>query len=124
MKKLKNKPINKFSKKEFDRFIKRLKQINHSVWREKVLERNGDKCSICKRDLTDKRLRHIHHIIGKEFKELRYDENNGILLCPKCHKFGKFSAHKNGLWFSEWLRKNRPEQYKYLILKLKGLENG
>jgi 5-methylcytosine-specific restriction endonuclease McrA len=39
-------------------------------------------CRICE---TDKNLE-AHHIKSfKEFLELRYDINNGITLCEKCH---------------------------------------
>jgi hypothetical protein len=32
---------------------------------------------------------------------------------------GNQSAHQSPLWFDEWLRKNRPEDYKYLNEKRK-----
>jgi len=55
-----------------------------------------------------------HHIISRNIKELRHDVMNGILLCPSHHKWGTFSAHKNGLWFTNWLIEHRNEQYVYL----------
>lgn len=39
---------------------------------------------------------------------------NGICLCPRCHKFGPDSAHQS-LVFYEWLRRAKPEQWDYLL---------
>ena len=38
----------------------------------------------------------------------------GVSLCKKCHKMGKNSAHNNPIRFDQWLRTNRPEQYKWM----------
>lgn len=55
-----------------------------------------------------------HHILSKEaYPEFALLAINGIALCPANHKYSKFSAHKNGLWFFEWLKKNRPVQYRW-----------
>ena len=83
-------------------------------WRDAVMAR--DKCGvICKR--TEGRL-NAHHLIPKQFKECRWDLLNGIMLCFQHHKVGKYSAHQNAIWFADWLLKNRPEQYHYVIRKL------
>lgn len=53
-----------------------------------------------------------HHLLPKErYPEFRLEVVNGVALCPTCHKFGKFSAHRNPIWFTIWLRRERPEQY-------------
>ena len=46
---------------------------------------------------------------------LRYDYVNGILLSPSAHKYGRNSAHQGCIWFAEWLRTKRPEQYAYVL---------
>lgn len=62
-------------------------------WRLDVFKRDDFTCRICgaKRDLQ------AHHIIHwadtADNKDLRYDINNGITLCKKCH----LEAH-NGSW--------------------------
>jgi hypothetical protein len=44
---------------------------------------------------------------------------NGVCLCPKDHKFGsRKSAHRDPMWFAEWLREHRPEQYQWIKAKL------
>lgn len=67
--------------------------IYYHKWKNKCLERDNYTCSYCcsKDDLI------VHHIIPwrvcKDDDDLRYDINNGITLCRKCH----IKAH-NGNW--------------------------
>ena len=84
-------------------------------WREQVLERDKWICQICRKKPSRP---HVHHIIPRIIKELRYDVMNGIVLCFNHHKVGIFSPHLNALWFSNWLRKNKPNQYKYLMMRI------
>jgi len=82
------------------------------LWREQVLKRDKGECQVCK---TKPNKSHVHHIIPRQVKELRYDIKNGIVLCFNHHTVGKFSPHQNALWFTMWLRKNKLSQYKYLM---------
>ena len=100
------------SKKWIDR--ERLKQ-----WREEVLKRDDYTCQISKK--KPNRCQ-VHHILPRQIKELRYDVMNGIVLNFQNHKVGKFSAHNNALFFTSWLRKNKPEQYKYLMKKMEEIK--
>lgn len=80
-------------------------------WSKAVRERDGNKCAVCGSS------EHIqaHHIVQRKFnKELRFDIENGISLCPKHHSFGGWSAHMGGFWFNVWLEENRPNQFVYL----------
>ena len=57
-----------------------------------------------------------HHLENRNTcRALKFDEMNGILLCPSHHKFGKNSAHKGGIWFAEWLRTHYPAHYAYVL---------
>jgi hypothetical protein len=40
---------------------------------------------------------------------------NGVCLCPSHHKFGKYSAHRNALWFARWLQENLPDKFNWAI---------
>ena len=83
-------------------------------WRQKVIER--DKCcAICLR--SDVRL-NVHHLIPKQFEKFRYDVNNGIVLCTHHHTLGKFSPHKNAIWFAKWLYNNKRDTYDWVIENL------
>ncbi len=94
--------------------IKKQERQKDKEWRKLIMAIYSGKCVICRN--TNKP--NAHHIIPRNFKEFRWDTKNGILLCPKHHKFGKFSAHKNPLWFLRQLIKYDSEQYNYLIKKL------
>ena len=94
--------------------LKKNEKQKDNEWRQKVIEQYGARCAICK----NIKKPNAHHIIPRTFKETRWDPENGIMLCPRHHKFGKFSAHKNPLWFITLLIKNEPKKYKYLITKL------
>lgn len=85
-------------------------------WAEIVKAKSGRKCAICGEPDSKEHPLNAHHIMPRQnFSALRFDPINGIALCPKCHKFGKFSAHKGGIWFADWLYKNEKPRYVYLI---------
>ena len=78
-------------------------------WSRRIRERDG-MCVIC---LKSDKMLNAHHLVPKNFEKWRHDMDNGITLCVHCHQFGKFSAHKNPLWFAQWMRVNK----KYEFLK-------
>lgn len=105
-------------------------------WGEEV--RKPGKCAVCgagvkklfnsdgtpriSKSKNPKRRRQIysrldaHHLLPKErYKTIRTEIMNGVCLCSRCHKWSKFSVHRNGIWFSEWLRKNRPKQFAWVL---------
>jgi len=84
-------------------------------WREACLKRDNHQCQISKK--KSGKL-HVHHIIPRQVKELRYDVMNGITLNFYYHKVGVNSAHQNALFFVQFLAKNKKSQYKYLMKKL------
>lgn len=89
---------------------------NSTYWHKKAMAewsriiRTNKHCEKC--DSTTKL--NAHHIQSKTIKGTRFKLENGICLCPKCHKFGNTSAHKS-IIFAEWLRNNKPTQYKWVI---------
>ena len=87
-------------------------------WANKVKERDG-KCVICGR--TEGVLQ-AHHIIPKGIPDYKFDVDNGITLCFQHHKGKQYSAHQNAVWFSVWLRDNRPDLYEYTQRKLDKLQ--
>ncbi len=77
-------------------------------WSKLVRERDGNKCVVCG---SDKNL-NAHHILDKiHYRLYSLNIGVGITLCVKHHKWGKYAAHTNVLWFSNWLHKHRLEQY-------------
>ena len=92
-----------------------IERENLKTWRKDVLKRDDFKCQICNKKVNKP---HVHHIIPKEFKELKLDIMNGLTLCFNHHKVGRYSPHLNALWFYNWLKNNKPEQFKYLVTKI------
>jgi hypothetical protein len=87
---------NRVKKLTQKKILKKLKREAHKLWRECILLKFGGKCIVC----LDTIRPNCHHIVPEQmFAFLRYHPDNGVVLCPKHHKFNKFSAHKNALWF-------------------------
>ena len=78
----------------------------YAEWRKRVYKRDSHKCQMpgCKK----KRSRlNAHHIIKwSESPHLRYDLNNGITLCWKCHKEVTGSERTYAPLFWDILRDN------------------
>lgn len=91
---------------------KKLDQLWGHVGKEKA------SCEVCATLPPAERINstqlHPHHIIGRGNHIVRWDLKNRVWLCPYHHTLGKFSAHLNGLWFTDWLKKNKPKIFKYL----------
>jgi len=70
----------------------RLNKNLDTHWSKLVKNQAGNKCEVC----GSTQNLNSHH---------------GVCLCVKHHKWGNVSAHENPLWFDEWLRENRSEDY-------------
>lgn len=65
----------------------------YKQWRKNVYKRDEYKCKIANLDCSGKI--EAHHILSwKEFKELRYEINNGITLCRAHHPRGRVQEKK------------------------------
>jgi len=77
------------------------------VWRELLVERDGDRCQKCGRE----GVVHAHHYIGRRRRPGRWLPINGIMLCPSCHKLSsEFSAHETPSLFTDWFREIYPDR--------------
>jgi len=94
---------------------KRREKAKDKEWAIRVKEKFDNSCIVCGK----KEWLNAHHIIPKEFKIARWDLNNGVALCPKHHKFGRFSAHRNALWFINLIQRRMNKEYQYLLIILK-----
>ena len=111
-----SKPMAKKAKAKVKR--KRLEKVSTiqnrlmKLWLNRIYEIYNRKCAIC----GDTVKPNAHHIVNRDVSPaLRFDPNNGIALCASCHRFGLLSAHKNGVWFGNWLMEHAPKQYKYIV---------
>ncbi len=102
---------------------KRLKNKKHKEWSLAVRKRADFKCEWCPRTSKDVKL-NAHHIITKKFEPLCFSVDNGLCLCPRCHRFKILCAHNDPIGVFLWLQDNRPIALNYLIKILKGEQNG
>lgn len=90
----------------------------YRMWSEVIKTTFHHKCAVCGEPDSKDHPLNAHHIMPRQnFSGLRFDPLNGIALCPKCHKFGKFSAHKGGIWFADWLHENMSLQYNNCMVR-------
>lgn len=81
-------------------------------WSITVRSRDGNKCVVC----GAAKYVQAHHLLPKErYPELKYELLNGVSLCVKHHKFGKFSAHRNGFWFARKIQAMFPTVYQWIV---------
>ena len=75
-------------------------------FRLQVLKRDKFTCKMCK--TKGKRVRlNVHHIIKwSSAASLRYDIDNGITLCRKCHDSVKGKESHYITYFSELIRRD------------------
>jgi hypothetical protein len=70
-----------------------------SAWRslrKRIFERDKGSCAVCK---EVKNKWHIHHLIHWDLaRELIFDDNNVVTMCPKCHH----RTHRLGLRVGEY----------------------
>jgi len=90
---------------------KTLKRKMDILWSEII--RSKGRCEICGK--TDNLQ--AHHVIGRINLALRWDIKNGVCLCSSCHTFGKTSSHNNPVFFLDWFKTHRPQDYEYLLKK-------
>jgi len=70
-----------------------------ALWAKIVKLRDGGKCLHC----GSIKFLNSHHLVAKENYRTRYELDNGVTLCVKCHKYDRRkSAHGNPVWFAFW----------------------
>ena len=87
-----------------------LKNKCDRLFREYILKLRGGDCEMC---LKSPHAPQVAHIYSRSLLNLRYDENNVLVLCPGCH----FHIHHEPLWFAGWFKSLYPERVRYLRKK-------
>lgn len=125
--------VKKQTKKEREKEFKKNERRLWKEARQEVLDRDKV-CLLCGSKKGDTYLNKkgkvvkvkldVHHLLEKEFiifRYLKFDERNLVTLCPKCHKFGEFSIHRNPLYALDVIKKKLPENYEFLLKEVKTL---
>lgn len=90
------------------------------LWAICVKTRDNFQCAIC----GEKNMPNAHHLITRKVFQYRWDVSNGITLCPSHHEFDvRLSAHTAPWGLEEWMKENRPEQFKKHEISRKNIEN-
>lgn len=76
---------------------KRIEQAD-AVWRWIVKERGAGRCQY---NGCSNRGEEAHHIFSRRNMSVRFDPDNGILLCPACHRYAH--AHPENFNAVLWL---------------------
>lgn len=103
-------PPKQLSKAAIAKAVLAKKRRDLKKWSLTVRTRDGHRCQVCGA------TKHIqaHHILPKRFyKAQMLDLLIGISLCASHHQFSIQSAENNSIWFSEWLKENKPDQFRY-----------
>jgi len=80
------------------------KKICDELWKQTVKKHAGFKCEKCGKT----EYLQAHHIIPRTNYALRFDLENGVALCRKCHIYW---AHKDAIGFMEWIKDKRNIAY-------------
>lgn len=112
-KKLENQLV-KFPKIKVKSRRKTLSKGLDDIWRQYIYKRAGNKCEYCGKEGK----LNAHHIFSRSNRPIRWDEDNGICLCPLHHTLGNESFHKSPATMLDWLKQERGQiWYDRLLLK-------
>lgn len=110
--KLRNIPIEEFN--GFASTEQHLGRNNseYKEWRTKVFERDNYTCQCCGKHGGELNAHHLYNFA--QYSELKYNVDNGITICPKCHLI-KYPDSFHSLYGE---KNNTPEQfYEYVQMK-------
>ena len=91
-----------------------LNRLLDTLWSKAVKKLAKEKCEHC----GSTQYLNSHHIFGRRNFPVRWNVNNGVCLCAKCHQFSsQFSAHQTPTLLTDWIRSKRGEEwYSQLVM--------
>ena len=95
---------------------KTVKNKCDKLWREIIYRRDCDTCQKCGKPVSGND-RQASHVIPRTYGWLRWDVENGKVLCYRCH----VEWHENPLESAKWFEEKFPERWKYLLVQKRAL---
>lgn len=96
-----------------------LKNKLEELWKMYCLLRDNNTCQYCgsKEDLQ------VHHIISRKNSNTKYDVDNGITLCKRCHAKISLNNNERMLFMLWYFKKFGIEKYEQLQEKARQIKN-
>ena len=88
------------------------------AWGKVIRLHAGNRCEVC----GEENYLNSHHIVSRSNRRLRWELYNGVCLCSGCHTFRNNSAHKNPIWFRNWLKEYRGVDLKLVELTMNEIQ--
>ncbi len=97
--------------------IKILKDQLENLWKEYCLERDKY-CQYC----GSKDNLQVHHIVSRKNNSVKYDVENGITLCKRCHSRISLNPTARIEFMIWYIKKYSLEKLEYLQMKSKEIK--
>lgn len=107
--------------RKIERDFKRIEKQQYKDFIKKIKERDNYTCQISGKSFKNAspHALHVAHIFSKEnYPEFMLEPMNVLCLSFYNHKNSPLSPHLDGFAFVQWLKVNKPEQYKWCIDKI------
>ena len=86
-----------------------------AIWAKIVLILAGHRCERCGSKARPKSKLDPHHLIARARPRTRHALENGMCLCPSCHRFDQDAAHgPESYRFMDWIREKHPNKWKWM----------
>ncbi len=82
----------------------------YNLWREYIYKRDKYKCQLCGKSKRQGYVINAHHIVTKGSSGFagKYDVENGVVLCFRCHKIDYIAL---GDFCKKWLKQKGLDYY-------------
>lgn len=89
----------------------RLREMADRLWSLAIRSDWAGRCAVCNATNVE-----AHHLVPRQFEATRYDLNNGICLCSRCHQFDEnVSPHQNAAAWLAWLNNHWPARAQWYM---------
>ena len=99
---------------------KSLKRYCREIWSDIIREKDQE-CFLCGRPKDSNFV--AHHMITRKWYPTSFESMCGVLLCKNCHSGGLFSAHVSPWVVESKMKKERPEQYRWILSNRSKMHN-